>query len=101
MFALSGRTAWRILKQTGASITNFPPYIRERIVRDESTPEAKSTQQDSQLCDQNRGRSAYKVHGMSGETSTPLDTHHPFEVHRLPDAVKLEIIIFAILGKIR
>jgi len=38
------------------------------------------------------GITAYRVHGMSGETSTFLYSKRPFEIHHLPESVKLEVV---------
>lgn len=38
------------------------------------------------------GITAYKVRGMSGETSTFLHSKHPFEINHLPEALKLEVV---------
>lgn len=35
---------------------------------------------------------AYRVHGMSGETSTFLYSKRPFEINHLPESVKLEVV---------
>jgi nitrogen regulatory protein PII len=38
------------------------------------------------------GITAFRVHGMSGETATFFHSPHPFEVDRLPESVKLEVV---------
>jgi nitrogen regulatory protein PII len=38
------------------------------------------------------GISAYEVRGLRAETKSTLYTHHPFELHHLDEAVKLEAI---------
>jgi nitrogen regulatory protein PII len=38
------------------------------------------------------GLTAYEVRGMSGEKSTVFYSKRPFEIHHLPESVKLEII---------
>ena len=38
------------------------------------------------------GITAYEVHGISGETSTFLHSNRPFEVRRLPEAIKIEVV---------
>jgi nitrogen regulatory protein PII len=38
------------------------------------------------------GISAYEVRGLRAETKSTLYTHHPFELHHLDEAVKLETI---------
>ena len=38
------------------------------------------------------GITAYRVRGMSGETSTFLYSKRPFEINHLPESVKLEVV---------
>ena len=38
------------------------------------------------------GLTAYLVHGISGEASTFLYSSHPYELHHLPESLKIEVI---------